>query len=101
MKRSSLGLDRQIYAVRHAHGHQPVCLTCGRYLDEEGLVEGEPGKTTYAKVLAKHHGQEELRTFDFGSTNWDGDDLTKFIASADWFDPRTEAGEVNIIRGND
>ncbi len=62
-------------------------MTCGRRVDSELLVEGEPGKTTFAKVLAKHHGAEELRTFDMGSVEWDDYELKSHMMRANWFSP--------------
>lgn len=72
-------------SVQHAVG--PVCMTCGRYVDEEVLVEGYPGESTHCKVLVRHHGQEELRTFDMGSSNWDARDLASMMRRTNWFDP--------------
>lgn len=70
-----------------------VCVTCGRLVDSESLVEGEPGwGKTWCKVLVKHHGAEELRTFDFGSTNWDSYDLKSAMMRANWFDPTAHEG---------
>lgn len=99
LRRSILRLDQQIRAKRYLHGLWPLCLTCGRPVDSEELVEGEEQVTTFAKVLVKHHGAEELRTFDFGSTNWDDHDLRQFMASADWFDPM-HAGDGSDVRAN-
>ncbi len=65
----------------------PICMTCGRFLDGEELVEGYPGQSGFAKVLGKHHGAEELVTFDMGSIEWDFDELPKFIRGHKWFDP--------------
>lgn len=65
----------------------PICMTCGRHLDSEELVEGYPGGTTFAKVLGRHHGSEELVTFDMGSVNWDEEDLAKHMRGHLWFDP--------------
>ncbi len=74
-----------------------VCMTCGRYVDFEGVVEGYPGTptdagTTWCKYLVKHHGAEELRTFDMGSTNWDYADAEQMARRTNWFDPSREAG---------
>ena len=77
----------------------PICLTCGRIVDEEQLVDGEPGQTTYARVLVRHHGAEELRTFDMGSTEWDGYELASHMRRANWFDPRGDAGLHQMDRG--
>jgi hypothetical protein len=65
----------------------PVCMTCGRIVDSEELVEGYPGVSTIAKVLVKHHGAEELGTFDMGSSNWDERDLASMMRRRNWFDP--------------
>ena len=70
----------------------PVCLTCGRVVDEEQLVEGYPGESTFAKVLVRHHGAEELRTFDMGSSNWDERDLGQMMRHVNWFDPASFEG---------
>lgn len=70
----------------------PVCLTCGRVVDEETLVEGYPGESTFAKVLVRHHGAEELRTFAMGSTNWDERDLAQLMRRTNWFDPTRHEG---------
>jgi hypothetical protein len=62
-------------------------------VDEERLVEGEPGwGKTWCRVLVKHHGQEELRTLDFGSVEWDHKDLGKYMQRVRWFEP--EQGHV-------
>jgi hypothetical protein len=76
--------------MQHVRG--PVCLTCGRLVDEEVLVEGYPGESTHAKVLVKHHNAEELRTFDMGSTNWDAADLASMMRRTSWFDPTAHEG---------
>lgn len=96
MKKTSLGLDALIHSHR-SHKRAPVCLTCGAYCEEWHLVEGEPDSTPFARVLVRHHGQEELRTFDMGTVCWDGDDLGKMIRSAEWFDPKVETGGSALI----
>lgn len=90
--RTHASLAQRILApcVQSARG--PVCMTCGRLVDREELVEGEPGKTTFAKVLVKHHGAEELRTFDMGSIEWDSYELKSHMMRANWFDPRGDIG---------
>lgn len=70
-----------------AEGVAPLCITCGRYLDSEEIVEGYPGQTGFCKVLGRHHGAEELVTFDMGSLEWDFDDLPRFVRGHAWFDP--------------
>ncbi len=69
-----------------------LCMTCGRLVDSEEIVEGYPGESGWAKVLVKHHGAEELRTFDMGSTNWDHYDLASMMARTNWFDPTSHEG---------
>lgn len=70
----------------------PVCMTCGRVVDSEELVEGYPGGSTTAKVLVRHHGAEELRTFDMGSVEWTPEDLASYMRRANWFDPTSFLG---------
>lgn len=69
-----------------------VCLTCGRLVDYEGVVEGYPGATTHARYLVKHHGAEEARSFDMGSTNWDYADVAQMARRTNWFDPKAHEG---------
>ncbi len=93
--RSALTLDRQIAAPVTSKPQGATCLTCLRLVDYEELVEGYPGETPTCKVLVRCHGAEELRTFDMGSTNWDGRDLKRFMQSAEWFDP-TQHNEAPV-----
>lgn len=75
----------------------PLCLTCGRPVDQEMMVEGEPGRTTGCRVLVRHHGAEEVRDFDFGSVEWDHDDLRKMTRSNRWFDPtKHDDGDARV-----
>lgn len=90
--RSSQSLYQRILAPCVQSPLGPVCMTCGRLVDSEALVEGEPGKTTYAKVLVKHHGAEELRTFDMASVEWDSYELASHMRRANWFDPTSHEG---------
>lgn len=90
--RSHVSLGQRILAPAVKSAQGCVCMTCGRIVDVESLVEGEPGKTTFARVLVKHHGAEELRTFDMGSVEWDGYELKSHMMRANWFDPRGDAG---------
>lgn len=90
--RTSTSLLQRVLAPAVQSAAGPVCMTCGRIVDGEALVEGEPGKTTFAKVLVKHHGAEELRTFDMGSIEWDSYELKSHMMRANWFDPRGDAG---------
>lgn len=90
--KSQVGLDNLVLAPHVQSARGAVCLTCGRLVDEESLVEGYPGETTFAKVLVRHHGAEELRTFQMGSTNWDAQDLGSMMRRTNWFDPRSHEG---------
>lgn len=69
-----------------------VCLTCGRLVDFEGVVEGYPGESGTCRYLVKHHGAEEARTFDMGSTNWDISDAAQMARRTNWFDPKAHEG---------
>lgn len=90
--KSLASLDRLVIAPHVQSATGPVCITCGRVVDSEALVEGYPGETTFAKVLVRHHGAEELRTFDMGSTNWDERDLGQLMRRTNWFDPSAHEG---------
>lgn len=92
LRRSLATLGNLVIAPYAGSSRGAVCLTCGRLVDEEGLVEGYPGESETAKVLVRHHGAEELRTFDMGSKNWDCDDLASMMARTNWFDPRSHEG---------
>lgn len=76
-----------------------VCMTCGRIVDEEALVEGYPGESTFARYLVRHHGAEELRTFDMGSQNWDVTDLQTMVGRTNWFDPTSHEGLGLGVKG--
>ena len=79
-----------------------VCMTCGRLVDYEGidlnfsepvdLERGRPATKTAAQYLVRHHGAEELRTFDMGSTNWDIADVQQMAIRTNWFDPSRHEG---------
>lgn len=79
-----------------------LCMTCGRLVDEEGVVEGyplhddngslNPDATTWCKFLVRHHGAEELRTFDLGTTNWSYEDVASMAMRTNWFDPTRHEG---------
>lgn len=70
----------------------PVCMLCGKLVDSEEIVEGYPGESTTCRVLVKHHGAEELRTFNMGSSNWDEQDLASMMRRTNWFDPTSYEG---------
>ena len=89
--------DDLVLAPSVEHQRGPVCLTCGRLVDFDGVVEGYPAKandpgTTWCKYLVKHHGAEELRTFNMGSTNWDYGDAAQMARRTNWFDPTRHEG---------
>jgi hypothetical protein len=99
----------------------PVCDLCNAVVDSEEIVDGvpgfagiekknkgaiwtqpnmrdddlestwEPASRPYCKVLVKHHGCEELHTFDMESTNWTVRDLKIRMQQRRWFSP-LEAG---------
>lgn len=96
--KSSATLGNLILAPHVQSAQGCVCLTCGRLVDEESLVEGYPGESATCKVLVKHHGAEELRTFHMGSTNWDERDLASMMRRTNWFDPTAHEGLGTNVR---
>jgi len=91
LKRSTITLTDQVVAPRVTTPRGASCMTCGKLVDREELVEGYPGESTFARVVVACHGAEELRTFQFESTNWDNHDLQQFYNSANFFDPTSHA----------
>lgn len=88
----------------------PMCLTCLGPTDSETIVEGyrveEDGRTrasgTFAKVLVKCHGAEELVTLDFGTAEWDIYDIGTRLARRRFFDPlasHEDAGREVVAAG--
>lgn len=74
--------------------HAPMCHTCLRDVDYEELVEAGHN---YAKVLVRHHGAEELHTFEFGRRmNWNTDEAVDELSSRmrrrQWFSPEEHMG---------
>ncbi len=65
-----------------------MCDLCGRDVDSEEVVE-YAGKTA-VRVLVKHHGAEELATFDLGTEHWDDGDLSRAMRGHRWFQPETK-----------
>ena len=98
-RRTKMNLDRYIVEPPKPQYYGPVCNTCNRVCDSEEIVEGDPGvendagmvvkpaSTEYVRVLVKHHGQEEVVTFDMGSRLWGMTDLGKFMQRHVWFNP--------------
>ena len=47
----------------------------------------------------KHHGAEELRTFDMGSVEWDYGDVGQLLGHANWFEPTQDGiGLGKVVR---
>lgn len=91
LRRTVLNLDRYIVSPNRWDVTGPVCDICQMVVDYEELVEGEPGwGKPFCKVLVKHHGAEELATFDFGSVEWDHKDLAKYMQRRRWFEPKED-----------
>lgn len=63
------------------------CMICLRPTQSEEFVEESRGEKNYARVLVRCHGAEELRTFEFGSSEWDDTDLKRAMQRCAWFDP--------------
>lgn len=63
---------------------QPLCMTCGRYLDSWNMVEQQG---TRVRMLGKHHGAEEAVWFDMGTRQWEAEDLAAVMRAHDWFPP--------------
>jgi len=86
LRRRAVGLlegrRRRVLALR------PLCDLCGKYLDGEELVESWP---TGARVLGRHHGAEELASFELGTRGWDERDLSSAMRAHRWFQPETRA----------
>ena len=90
LRRKSVSYLSQLMARPTFDMLGPICMTCGREVDREEMVEGEPGRTEFAKVLVEHHGSQELYHFDFGSREWDHDDLKRAMRTRRFFDPTKE-----------
>ncbi len=90
--KSRASWDDLVRAPVVAHVRGAVCMTCGRLVDEEGVVEGYPGESTRARYLVRHHGGEEARWFEMGSTNWEIADVVQMARRTNWFDPTAHEG---------
>lgn len=62
-------------------------MICRRAVDEEQQVEERRGDVNFIRVLVRCHGSEELRTFEFGSAEWDHTDIKRAMQRCAWFDP--------------
>ena len=67
----------------------PVCLICQDVVEEESIVEEKRGDHNFCKVLVRCHGDEELCTFEFGSSDWDYRELHRRMQAKGWFDPES------------
>lgn len=104
LRKTCLTLPRYIRSAPKADLTGPRCALCDKVVDYEALVEGYPGVENLeqhviepaggetAKVLVRHHGAEEVCTFDMGSRNWGPTDLRKWMARKRWFDPLADGG---------
>lgn len=97
--KSRMTLDDFVQAPSVESSLGPVCMTCGRVVDSEQLVEGYPAEpergrpgSLVCKVLVRHHGAEELGIFEMGSDNWDERDLASMMRRRNWFDPTAFEG---------
>jgi hypothetical protein len=99
LHRTVINLDQYIRRAPVGNIIGPMCATCNRVVDYEGIVEGYPGEeneagqvtkmagSETARVLVRHHGAEELRTIDFGSREWGPMELAKWMQRIRWFNP--------------
>ncbi len=109
-RRTSINLDRFILSPHAGNIIGPVCMTCNKVVDSETLVEGYPGEENLAgmvtkmaggetaRVLVRHHGQEEVKTLDFGSREWGPMELAKWISRTRWFNPLDDDQSGKIQR---
>lgn len=93
--RTIMSFDEMIGA-RHRPENRvgAYCSTCLKPSDKEELVEQHRGTHNEARVLVTCHGSEELCTFQFGSQEWDSEDLKKAMQSRVWFDPHGGNGVI-------
>lgn len=84
LKKSLVKLPEILFARPLGDVAGPTCLTCGRIVQEEQMVETHK---TGCRVLVRCHGDEELRTFDFGTEQWDHTHLRRAMQRMRWFDP--------------
>jgi hypothetical protein len=72
------------------------CMICLRPTASEEIKEEVHGDKNYARVLVRCHGSEELRTFEFGSKEWDSTDLKRAMQRCAWFDPMSHNETAGI-----
>lgn len=109
-RRTSMNLDRYIITPPVPNIEGPMCVLCDKVVDLEELVEGYPGVETddgmvvepaggeTCKVRVRHHGQEEVRTLDFGSRLWGPMELQKWMKRVRWFNPLEDDQTGNAQR---
>lgn len=91
--RTRLGLNQFVQAPSVYQPAGPVCMTCGKVVPYEAIVD--VGKT-WARVLVRCHGAEELAEFDFGTEHWGYDELRAFRMRKSWFDPMAVREGVGV-----
>ncbi len=106
LRKTALALPRFIRSAPKFDWTGPVCATCNKVVDYEALVEGYPGEEDLqgkvtkpaggetCKVLVRHHGAEEVCTFDMGSVWWGPSELAKWMGRKRWFDPFADGGHA-------
>lgn len=88
LRRSTMTFDQQIsFRPLEANRCGAYCMICNRPTQSESLVDEQRGQKNFARVLVRCHGAEELRTFEFGSSEWDDTDLKRAMNRCAWFDP--------------
>ena len=87
LRKVSLGLVEAL--TLPVTDHWPTCDLCNGPLDAIELVE-RAGPTA-VRVLGKHHGAEELATFELGTEHWEPDDVQRSVRGHRWFRPETKA----------
>lgn len=95
--RTRLSLEDYIRLPVAKSSTGPMCHTCLRVIPYEEIVEQG---STFVKVLARCHGEEQLETFDFGSVEWDYEMLRSYRMRQKWFDPELIANQgVEVVPG--
>lgn len=95
----SAPIQPTLHMVEGIQEHGPLCLTCGRVVPRESIVDD---RRTSVDMLFECHGEQELRTYDFESETWpensfDPDDryqqLRRYRMGDRLFDPMRHAGK--------
>lgn len=83
-----MSFDQQIsFRPLAANRCGAYCVICNRPTTSEQIVEEQRGDHNFARVLVRCHGAEELGTFEFGTREWNSDDLKRAMQRRAWFDP--------------